>query len=120
MLPGRTPLLLPVVLLVLASGPGRAAPVPKEETSAFVPFPAGIADAAGKVASVANTEGAIDALDLARGKVLWSTREPGKPLALAGKLLAVQAPVKGKANAVRVVLFDTSAKGKRVRASEAL
>jgi hypothetical protein len=78
----------------------------------------GVFDPAREVGYVPNPAGGIDALDLATGQLLW-TREavPGPLLATADRLYA-QAPVKERANQVRVLALDTTQKGKVVRESE--
>src|SRR5262249_36632658 len=51
-------------------------------------------------------------------KVLWQFAETCRPVALAGDRLVCQAPEKGKANVVRIVLLDTKDRGKGVRRSD--
>jgi hypothetical protein len=97
---------------------GLSPAAPAEGAAGSVPFPGGVADAAGKGAFVTNPKGGIDALDLETGKVLWQTAEASKPLAVSEKRLVAQAAVKGKANSVRVVVFDISDKGKRLLESD--
>jgi hypothetical protein len=84
----------------------------------FAVLPGGVADRDGKTGYVQAPAGGVEALDLASGKVLWQTAETCKPVALAGDRLLCQAPEKGKANAVRILVLDTSAKGKLVRRSD--
>jgi outer membrane protein assembly factor BamB len=106
--------------IALALSVAQAAPVPKDEAPQSVPFPGGVADTSAKVAYVVNTSGGIDALDLDKGDLLWDTKDPAKPLAVAGKKLVAQVPVKDKANAIKVVVLDTAAKGKKVSESDAI
>ncbi len=95
-----------------------AAPAPDRPDS--VGFPDGVADAAGKTAYVANAAGGIDAIDLAKGELLWDTKEATKPLALLGDKLLAQTPVKDKANQLRIIVLDTGKKGKKVLESDAV
>jgi hypothetical protein len=83
-----------------------------------LPLPIGVAAADGKVGYVPGAKEGVEAINLETGAVLWSTKEPAKPLALSGKLLAAQVAVPGKANHVRIVVLDTTDKGKQVRISE--
>src|SRR5438270_912813 len=86
----------------------------------FVKIPGGVADAAGKVGYVQSPKGGVDALDLATGKVLWSSAEFARPVALVKDQLVVQVPEKGKANAVRLVVLDAGKQGERGRASDVI
>lgn len=92
-----------------------AAPVPEPKVGS-VPLPDGVADAAGKLGFVAGSEGSIDALDLATGKVRWSNKLAQKPVALEGGRVLCLAT---KGNKLEVVAFD-AADGKKVFTSEAL
>jgi hypothetical protein len=111
---------LPALVLLAVFSAASAAPAPKDDAPSSVPFPVGIADAAAKVAYVTNTAGGIDAIDLEKGDLLWDTKDPAKPVAVAGKKLVVQVPVAGKANAVKLVILDTAAKGKKLGESDAV
>ena len=71
----------------------------------------GVADPAGKTGFFPNTSGGIDAIELATGKVLWSSKDAHRPLLATDDRLFVQA---GKSNTVRVLALDTSKEGKRV------
>jgi hypothetical protein len=97
---------------------GAAGPAPAQEKAPFAVLPGGVADPAGKVGYVQAPSGGVDALDLATGKVRWQVAETCKPLALAGDRLLCQAPEKGKANAVRILVLDTRDKGKVLRRSD--
>jgi hypothetical protein len=101
---------------VLAAAPAWAAPA--DRTVLPVPLPLGVADPAGKVGYVMGVSGHVEALDLGTGKVLWEAKEAGRPLLVVDKALLIQAPVAGKANAVRVVLLDTAREGKQLLESE--
>jgi hypothetical protein len=108
----------PLAALLLCSA-AVAAPAPKEGPPS-VPFPAGIADPADKVAYVTNAAGGIDAVGLDKGDLLWDAKWPARPLAVVGKRLFAQVPVEGRANVVKILTLDTSAKGKKVRESDAV
>jgi hypothetical protein len=109
-----THLLSLAAVLGLAAVAGAAPLADEKSAPASVSFPGGLASADGKRAFVTNVEGGIDALDLETGKVLWSSKDAGRPLALGEKLLLAQATV--KPNTVRVVGLDDS--GKKVFESE--
>jgi hypothetical protein len=109
-------LLLPILLLSGATI-ASAAPAPKEDASSLL-FPGGVADPVANIAYVTNTAGGIDAISLDKGELLWDTKDGARPLAVIGKKLAVQVPVAGKANEVRIVLLDTAAKGKKLSESD--
>jgi hypothetical protein len=104
--------------LALLVGSARTAPAPKETARPSVVLPWGVVDAAGKTAYIVNAAGAIEAIELESGKALWDTKEATKPLAVLDKKLVAQAPEKGKANVVRIVVFDTTEKGKKVLESD--
>jgi hypothetical protein len=91
-----------------------AAAAAEKDGPAFVPFPGGIADVEGNVGYITGLDGAIEALNLETGKVLWQSKEAQRPIALAGKMLLAQAML--KSNSVRVIGFDE--KGKKVFESE--
>jgi hypothetical protein len=80
----------------------------------------GVADAAGKIGYVPSKDGGIDAIDLGSGKIIWATKDANRPLLATAERLFAQAPVPGKANQVRIVVFDTTDKGKKLQASEPL
>jgi hypothetical protein len=67
----------------------------------------GVSDPAGKTGFFPNTIGGIDALDLATGKLLWSSKDANRPLVATDNRLFVQ---KGAA----VQILDTVEKGKLV------
>lgn len=78
----------------------------------------GVADHNGKVGFVPNTSGGIDALDLASGKLLWDTKAAPQPLLATADRLLAQKLVPGKANQVRIVVLDTTQKGKQLLESQ--
>jgi hypothetical protein len=71
----------------------------------------GVADPADKMGFFPNTSGGIDALNLATGKVLWSSKEANLPLITTETHLYA---LKGSGNQLRVVKMDTSKEGQRV------
>jgi hypothetical protein len=62
-----------------------------------------VTDADGAKGFVVNPSGGVTGLDLAKGDVLWETKDPGRPLAVAGDRVLVQARDPKKANVVRVL-----------------
>jgi len=95
-----------------------AAPAPEKDNNARpVPLPIGVADAAGKVGYVPNDKAGIDAIDLANGETLWQTKESTQPLLALEKRLVVWVPVKDK-HEIRLVVLDTTDKGKKVVESD--
>jgi len=84
---------------------------------AAVPLPGGgIADQSGNVGYFPNLSGGIDALDLANGKLLWSSKEAKRPLLATGNRLFAQAGV----DDMRVVVLDAANAGKRLSQSRPL
>lgn len=67
------------------------------------PFPGGILDSTGRTAYLASETG-IDAVDLARGDLVWQSREAHRPLLIAGDRLYALALSHG--NRLAVVAFD--------------
>lgn len=112
--------LLSAALVVFTQGPcPAAAPAPGEAARAPVALPGGgVAEPDGKVGYVPNPSGGIDALNLADGTRLWDTREAPRPLLATADRLFVQAPVRGKANQVRILVLDATQKGKRLLESQ--
>jgi hypothetical protein len=107
-----------LVLLVLATS-GMHLPAQNADGVAPVALPGGgVADSAAKFGYVPGTGGGIDAIDLASGRILWTTKEANRPLLATAERLFAQAPVPGKANQVRIMVFDTTDKGKKLRVSE--
>jgi hypothetical protein len=56
-----------------------------------------------------NPGGGIDAVTLADGSILWSTKEAAKPLALVGNRLVTLANPAGTSNELKFVIFNTQA-----------
>lgn len=95
------------------------APAPRPDTAPTgLSLPGGVAEPGGKVGYVNNPRDGIDALDLATGKLLWSSPTRAPLLALAGNRLAVQVADAKKANVVRIAVLDTAARGKRLLLSD--
>ncbi len=106
--------------VLLMTSTAAAAPAPDKENTPFRPvlLPLGVADPAGRIGFVANDKDGIDAIDLATGDTLWQTKESTKPLLAFEKRLVVWAAVKDKPHDVRVLVLDTTDKGKKVLESE--
>jgi hypothetical protein len=68
----------------------------------------GIADPFDKTGFFPNTSGGIDALNLATGKVLWSSQKANLPLITTAKHLFA---LKGSGNQLRVIKLDTVKQG---------
>jgi hypothetical protein len=103
---------LSCLLLVLCA----AALAPAQEKTVPRRLPGGgVADPAGKTGFFPNTSSGIDALDLATGNVLWTSKDANRPLlATENRLFAQQ----GNANQVRLLVLDNSKDGKRVFESQ--
>ena len=65
-------------------------------------------------AYVMNAEAGIDAVDLSKGTVVWTTKEASKPLGLKGNLLISQAESSGARNKLDLVVLNVQEHGKRV------
>jgi hypothetical protein len=73
----------------------------------------GVADPAGKTGFVPNPSGGIDALDLATGKLLWSSKDANRPLfATADRLFAQKQ--------ASLIVLDTTQEGKAVREAKSI
>jgi hypothetical protein len=81
-------------------------PTPPTET---IVVPGGIADPTGHTGFFANATGGIDAVDLARGRLLWQTHEAQVPLLVVGHHLYAQAGL--KRNRMRILRFDLTREG---------
>ena len=96
--------------LALLAAASAAAPPPPPP---LPPAPVGLApgasgqplvtDADGAKAFIVNPNGGVTALDLAKGDVLWESKDLGRPLAVAGDRVLVQARDPKKANVLRVL-----------------
>jgi hypothetical protein len=111
------PAILCLVPLALTLPPRATQPGDSGAQPASV-FPGGIIDRQAGVVYVQDVSGAIEAVDLATGKVQWRTDSFAQPLALLPDRLLVQAPVKGKGNVVYLVQLDIADKGKQLRISD--
>jgi hypothetical protein len=100
-----------------------AAFVRSQEKKKFTPATlmpgAGVADPAAKVGFFPNTTGGIDALDLANGKLLWTSKDAHRPLLASADRLFAQKNL-DKPNQIRVVILDSTREGKRVLESETI
>jgi len=94
------------------------APVPREASVAPVLLPGGVTDAAGAIGylTVPGGDGLV-AVDLETGKVLWQTKDANQALVVDGNRLVARS---GRDNRLRVVVLDTTAKGKRLLETEPL
>ena len=109
---------LPLALLILIAS-GLHAPAQDAGGLAAVVLPGGgVADPAAKFGYVPSKGGGIDAIDLGSGKILWTTKEANRPLLATAERLFAQVPVPGKANQVRIVVFDATDKGKKLQVSQ--
>lgn len=95
-------------MILLASAPCALPQVPAQAVSKSLPG-GGQADPAGKIGYFPNTVGGVDALALADGKLLWSTKECNLPLAATEKIVYAQ---KGNGNQLRIVALDAGQEGK--------
>jgi hypothetical protein len=121
MLRALSPIAALTYTLVLAAGQAEAVASKDPESRPPLPFlslPGGVADPEGKTGYLANPQGGIDAVDLARGKLLWDTKAGSTLLAFADNRLIAQAGVEGKGNQIRLVVLDTTNKGKLLLASK--
>ena len=84
-----------------------------------IAFPGGVADPAGRVAYVAHATGGIDALNLETGEVRWSTDAASRPLLGLDDRLVCQAFVKGRKNALQIVVLDAARGGVLLRSEAA-
>jgi hypothetical protein len=66
-----------------------------------------IADPAAERLYLMSPHGGIDAIGLASGNLLWSSRAAGKPLAVLDDRLAAQAEAVGGSNSLPIILLDT-------------
>jgi len=102
-----------VVLSLLWCASVLAAPAPavksQPETNSSIRMPAGIADAEGRIGFFASAAGGIEAIDLAKGKVLWQTHEAQRPLLLDGDHLLAQAGT--KRNRLRILRLNVKHNG---------
>jgi hypothetical protein len=101
--------LLALAVLTLAVGPLGAAPSPSGRAGPSCwSVSWGVIDGSGRRAFLANATGGIDALDLATGKVLWSTPEVSRPLAVFAGLLLASVP--DRDDTLRVLVLNWAGK----------
>jgi hypothetical protein len=77
------------------------------ENGSFEMFTGVVADPAAARLYLMSPQGGIDAIALASGTLLWSSKEAGKPLAVFDDRLAAQADAVGGSNSLPIVLIDT-------------
>lgn len=82
-------------------------------------LPAGVAAPDQHIGYV-GISGAIEALDLHTGESLWRAEIDARPVLVFENLLVVLSPVKGKANALKLVEVDRNNEGEFVRESDEL
>jgi hypothetical protein len=77
--------------------------------AAWISIPGGIAEPSGKTAYIANASDGVEAIDLANGQVIWTSKEAKYPVALFGDELIAQAPRGStKVNTLTLVVIDTT------------
>ena len=69
--------------------------------------PGVVVDLAAERLYMMSPKGGIDAIGLASGNLLWTSRAAGKPLAMFDDRLAAQAEAVGGSNSLPIVLLDT-------------
>lgn len=88
-----------------------AAPDPAPAPSESPPrLPGGIVDPSGRTGFFPNSDGGIDAIELATGKLLWQTIEAQVPILVDGNFLLAQANVK-RSNRLRILRLDLKRDG---------
>lgn len=104
---GPTALTLLAVLATMGHAAGSVG------SGAFTFRPGVIVSADRSVCYLMNTNGGIDAVDLATGDARWTTTEAQKPLALVGDTLIAQSEVEGRSGVLRLVMLDVAGGGSR-------
>jgi hypothetical protein len=89
-----------------------------EERGSMDLSPGVVVDLAAERLFLMNPQGGIDAIGLASGNLLWTSKAAGKPLAVFDDRLAAQAEAVGGSNSIPIVLLDT--KSGRVISSVAI
>lgn len=87
-----------------------------------IALPDGVSDAKGKFAYLQNSDGGVDAIEIATGKTKWTTKTTAKLLRLhsnSPNSLVVQVPVDNQANSLKIAVLD-SATGRNLLLSDAL
>ncbi len=98
------------LLLLLISTSLQALPRPNLEriTRGFGLRPGVVVDPELTVVYTSHPDGGIEALDLASGQPLWSTRQAAIPLLLHGELLIARAEPAPADDALRITVLDTN------------
>ena len=78
-----------------------------EERGSFDMSPGVVVDLAAERLYLMSSKGGIDAIGLASGNLLWTSKAAGKPLAAFDDRLAAQADAVGGSNSLPIVLIDT-------------
>ena len=78
-----------------------------DERGSFDMSPGVVADPAAERLYLMSPKGGIDAIGLASGNLLWTSRAAGKPLGVFDDRLAAQAEAVGGSNSFPMVLLDT-------------
>jgi len=114
---GRGCCFLSVIALCLSPAwVGAATTAPPVVSPILLPH--GITCEDGALGFLVNRKGAIDAVNLATGEVLWSTDFAARPLVAFEKRLAVEVLDGQKPNVLRVAVLDATRKGKRLLLSD--
>ncbi|HKB34973.1 MAG TPA: hypothetical protein VKD72_00875, partial [Gemmataceae bacterium] len=114
---GRGCYFLSVIALCLSPAwVGAATTAPPVVSPILLPH--GITCEDGALGFLVNRKGAIDAVNLATGEVLWSTDFAARPLVAFEKRLAVEVLDGQKPNVLRVAVLDATRKGKRLLLSD--
>jgi hypothetical protein len=96
------------VTLVRAAGVPAAAAAQNDPTAnPFVMRPGVVVDPAAGRLYMMNPQGGIDAVEIASGKLLWTTAAAAKPLAAYDHRLAAQAEQSRGSNGLPIALLDT-------------
>jgi hypothetical protein len=108
--------LLAATVLLAWARPTRA----QEEAADGFELRPGVVISPGRgLAYVMNPKGRIDAVELARGGSVWTTKRGAKPLALVGDLLICQTEPSGASLELGLVALDTRKQGERTSAKSA-
>jgi hypothetical protein len=89
-----------IAITVASAAPGTAGAA--ADPPAPMAIPGGVADASGVLGYFAAPDGTVSAVDLATGRLRWTTRQGRWPLAARAGWLAVAAPDSAQRNTVRV------------------
>ena len=115
-------LLIGLLAIALATQPAsvRGAGTDDNGIRVLPAIPAGVVSTDSSTFFVTNDKGIIEAIDLSKGKLLWTSDAAYRPLAVAGTKLIAQARVKDKPNSIRLVVLDLKGEGKVIKESDDL